>query len=176
METYGMESKKTFILKSSWIEVFSQLSDKQAGKLIKSLYSYNVNGDLPAQLDDMEVKAYFNMMKLECDEFLKNYDKSKYHDPPQGENHWNWKGGITDENHRQRESSDYKRWRMDVFCRDNYTCQHCKQIGGVLNAHHIKPFSVYPELRFDIENGLTLCRRCHIEIHRKEREWQETVS
>ncbi|MGR4839091.1 MULTISPECIES: DUF6291 domain-containing protein [unclassified Bacteroides] len=75
METYGMESKKTFILKSSWIEVFSQLSDKQAGKLIKSLYSYNVNGDLPAQLDDMEVKAYFNMMKLECDEFLKNYDK-----------------------------------------------------------------------------------------------------
>lgn len=70
-----MESKKTFILKSSWIEVFSQLSDKQAGKLIKSLYSYNVNGDLPAQLDDMEVKAYFNMMKLECDEFLKNYDK-----------------------------------------------------------------------------------------------------
>ena len=83
-----------------------------------------------------------------------------------GEKNHNWKGGITSEAEKIRKSIEYRLWREAVFARDNWTCQICGKRGnGTLNAHHIKPFSDYPELRTSIENGITLCRECHIEIH-----------
>jgi 5-methylcytosine-specific restriction endonuclease McrA len=60
-----------------------------------------------------------------------------------------------------RASKEYTMWRIAVFERDNYTCQHCGQVGGDLNADHIKPFSTHPKLRLDINNGRTLCVPCH---------------
>lgn len=69
---------------------------------------------------------------------------------------------------RIRNSGEYKEWRDAVFARDNFTCQHCKKQGGKLNAHHIKPFKDYPELRLDIDNGITLCYDCHCAVHRGE--------
>lgn len=83
---------------------------------------------------------------------------STYHT---GEKHWNWKGGISDINKAFRRTLDYRFWRESVFERDNWTCQECKQRGGKLNADHIKPFSLFPELRLDISNGRTLCVSCH---------------
>lgn len=85
---------------------------------------------------------------------------------PSGEKHWNWKGGSSGEAILIRMSSLYKQWRKAVFERDNYTCQKCgakscKGVSVILNADHIKPFSLYPELRFDASNGRTLCVSCH---------------
>lgn len=74
----------------------------------------------------------------------------------------NWKGGITKENEKQRKSLEYKLWRKAVYERDNYTCVLCGcNESGKLNADHIKPFSLFPELRFAIDNGRTLCIDCH---------------
>lgn len=78
-----------------------------------------------------------------------------------GKNNVNWKGGITPINTQLRHSSDFKEWRKAVFKRDDYACQKCGRYGVRLEAHHIKPFSKCPELRFDIDNGKTLCKECH---------------
>ena len=75
-----------------------------------------------------------------------------------------WKGGVTSENEKLRKSLEYKLWRTAVFMRDNFTCQMCNKkesVSGKLEADHIKPWSLYPELRFAIDNGRTLCKECH---------------
>ena len=81
-----------------------------------------------------------------------------------GEKHWNWQGGKTNESRRIRNSFEIKEWRKAVFARDNWTCQMCNVRGGVvLHADHIKSFAHYPELRFELANGRTLCITCHRE-------------
>jgi len=79
-----------------------------------------------------------------------------------GSNSHLWKGGITPENMKIRQSIEYKEWREKVFKRDSYSCQWCgDNSGGNLQADHIKPFAYFPELRFELSNGRTLCERCH---------------
>jgi len=78
-----------------------------------------------------------------------------------GKNHWNWQNGKTPKNEAVRKSAEYKNWRKAIFERDNYTCVHCNVRGGELHADHIKPFALYEELRFSLENGRTLCINCH---------------
>src|SRR3990167_4778238 len=80
---------------------------------------------------------------------------------PKGVKHSNWKGGITPKNIAIRKSSEYKEWRKKVFERDKYTCQLCGIKGGDLEVDHIKTFFEFPELRFSLGNGRTLCISCH---------------
>lgn len=72
-----------------------------------------------------------------------------------------WRGGITPQHRMIRASFESKEWSRQILVRDNYTCQKCGKRGGTLNADHIKPFSLFPELRFDLDNGRTLCEDCH---------------
>lgn len=78
------------------------------------------------------------------------------------ERNGNWRGGITKQHLVIRTSRPYRLWKLAVFERDLYTCQECGITGVILEAHHIKSFSQYPELRFDVNNGLTLCKLCHL--------------
>jgi hypothetical protein len=95
--------------------------------------------------------------------------RRKVSDSTRGEKGNNWKGGLTPINRRIRESVELRLWREAVFARDAWTCQHCgDNKGGNLNAHHIKQFAHFPELRTAIENGITLCKSCHIKVHKKK--------
>jgi len=67
---------------------------------------------------------------------------------------------------------EYKNWKLEVFTRDNFTCQKCKHRNKKgcrkeLVAHHKQNFAHYPKLRFLIENGITFCAECHKEFHQK---------
>jgi hypothetical protein len=76
-----------------------------------------------------------------------------------------YKGGVTQENKRLRKSLEFKVWREAVFHRDNFTCQNCKTRGGILHPHHLNSFSKNLGLRFDPDNGATMCKGCHDQFH-----------
>jgi len=84
-----------------------------------------------------------------------------------GKNNWNWQGGITPINAKLRNSIEFRLWREAVFARDNWTCQKYHIKGGKLHPHHIQNFAQYPELRFAIDNGITLSEKAHREFHKK---------
>ena len=95
----------------------------------------------------------------------KPFLKEQISEKMRGEKSIQWRGGISK---RCLNNRKYKKWRMTVFMRDNFTCQFCGircHIGLgkciYLEAHHIKSWNQYPELRFDINNGITLCKDCH---------------
>jgi DNA-directed RNA polymerase subunit RPC12/RpoP len=73
-----------------------------------------------------------------------------------------------------RHTKQYQDWRISVFERDNYTCQDCTARGGSLEAHHIKTFLKYPKLRYIKENGITLCRKCHMIRHKRGENYGKT--
>lgn len=99
-----------------------------------------------------------------------------------------WKGGKKTEDIVLRNCDKYKQWRMDVFGRDRFACQKCGQISKDLHAHHIYSFTkMLNELReefpvlnlidvanstdklWDVNNGITMCKKCHIAHHVKEK-------
>jgi len=74
-----------------------------------------------------------------------------------------WKNSIRSDSFRN--TQDEKKFRKEVFERDDYICQDCGERGGNINAHHIKRVSEYPRLATDIDNGTTLCVECHANRH-----------
>ena len=79
-----------------------------------------------------------------------------------GENSPTWKGGLTSLNIRGKNNSDYHTWRNAVYVKDWYTCQCCGKSKDIIkNAHHILPYAEYEDLRYDVDNGITMCKECH---------------
>jgi len=101
------------------------------------------------------------------------------------EHNANWKGGILELHFAIRQMQEYKKWRSEVFRRDNWKCVQCKDKN--IEAHHIKPFRIifseflqlYSQFSpiddketlirlaitykpfWTIDNGQTLCETCH---------------
>lgn len=87
----------------------------------------------------------------------------------------NWKGGISRTYKTGYYSMVYKKWREEVFERDNYTCQKCGTKHAYLTAHHIKSFAKYPELRYEVSNEITLCEDCHCKIDKYRARFKQGV-
>ena len=83
-----------------------------------------------------------------------------------GENNPNYNPNLTDEQrdinkNRFRNDLENTNWIKAVLKRDNYTCRKCGRINCYLEAHHLANWADNPKLRYDINNGITLCRECH---------------
>lgn len=116
------------------------------------------------KIDSMIGKKYsllVNMKKGRAGHLVSSDTRRKIADSKRGDKSHFWRGGVTEKNHLLRTTLEYRLWRESVFERDNWTCLWCKVRGGKLNADHIKPFALYPELRLAIDNGRTLCLECH---------------
>lgn len=81
-----------------------------------------------------------------------------------GEENNKYKGDAA---RRKNRTSVHSRWATKVIQRDLYKCMRCNVSGEVatLQAHHIFPFELFPDKRNEIENGITLCSKCHWEVH-----------
>ena len=70
---------------------------------------------------------------------------------------------------KERSSKQYREWREKIIEMDNFLCQKCNDYFGNmkgLEAHHIYNFSEYPNLWYDLNNGITLCKKCHKLFHK----------
>lgn len=75
-------------------------------------------------------------------------------------------------NERNIHSPAYVEWRQKVYDRDRHTCQWpgCNSKKN-LNAHHIRRWATYPMLRFEVGNGITLCKYHHDKVQSREEEF-----
>lgn len=106
--------------------------------------------------------------------------QAEYQKSLTGEKAGNWQGGVDARNRNYRAklrcTPEHKEWRRKVLDRDGNTCVRCGFVGtgsrgrATLHAHHKKSFARYPKLRFDVDNGVTLCVPCHSQIHRKPKQ------
>ena len=108
-----------------------------------------------------EGKKYTKQHKKNISKSLKGRKQMNISISKIGDKNPNWKGGVSPINKRIRRSAKFIGWREEIFERDDYTCQDCGIKGGTLHPHHIKPFASFPELRFVLSNGMTLCAPCH---------------
>ena len=86
------------------------------------------------------------------------------------DHHCQWKGGQ-----HERMNPQSSEWRRAVISRDKGLCRRCLGTSR-LEAHHIRPFSTHPELRWEVSNGLTLCHNCHVLFRHREMEYAEILS
>jgi len=80
--------------------------------------------------------------------------------------------------YHQRE--EYREWRLSVLARDGGACRWCEDGGRKtrvgLEVHHLIPVSVHPDLVFEVDNGITLCRPHHMRTLGSEAEHAETLA
>jgi len=85
-----------------------------------------------------------------------------------GDKNHNWNGGTSLNRTERNRDGEYMRWKRNVFYRDNYTCQFCgEHKPGEIESHHVFPYAHYKDLRTEVDNGITLCKKCHKNYHKE---------
>lgn len=137
--------KESFIFYKEYKEALDRIKDKKKKlKFYECITEYAFYDIIPDETDQ-EILALFILIKDKINKENKSY--------------WQYK---------ERQSSQYKKWKLNVLKKDNYKCQICGETKNLV-AHHIEPFSKNINRRYDITNGITLCQKCHKEVHKNER-------
>ena len=144
--------------------------NKDVQNKIKHYYMQNYGVTHNMQLNECVQKAKNTSIERYG---VDNYSKTKeYRERFRGENSPVWKGDLAIRHRDGRELPEYRDWRKSVFDRDHYTCQCCGNRNGdgktvYLEAHHIFNWRDNVDLRYDVDNGITLCKDCHLRFHKK---------
>ena len=155
---YGMTGKESPRYGKTHSEESKQkMSIVQIGKIISEETKLKMSKNRTGMKHSEETKLKIS---------IANSGKNSYMFGRTGNKHHNWNPNLTDEERQDtRQYPEYKKWRKDVYKRDKYTCQICGQISGILNAHHLEGYANNIELRTKLENGITLCKKCHKNFH-----------
>lgn len=165
----------------SWMktkEGWNKMSNRRKGKPLSNIWKQKIGVAMrkPEMKKKMKelAKKYLSehpeelerLRKLRKGCYPSEGTRRKMSKKKMGEGSPNWKGGITTDNERIKKGLEFKLWREAVFSRDDWTCQGCGQHGDELHPHHIFNFATYIDRRFDITNGITLCKNCHLIFHK----------
>lgn len=150
--------------------------EKARRKKVENLIGKKINRLTVLYIDEEKTrekhKTYW-ICKCECgntksinhNQIISGHTKScgcYWKEQTSGENSHYWKGGVFDKNKHPRLTSEYNEWRKAVYKKDWYTCQCCGKSTDIeKQAHHFYNFSDNENIRFDINNGITLCKHCH---------------
>jgi transposase len=165
-------SRQTYVTEELRKRISTKLSRDQDGKLANTA----IRLYLCEQLSTTEIAETLRLSATTIADWLEKAGIDRRKSPTKrireklreanlGAKRYNWKGGITGERRRQRLSMYMRDAREACFRRDDYTCRACGQHGGKLNAHHVWPFQRFPELKYEVSNLVTLCRKCHDAFH-----------
>lgn len=111
--------------------------------------------------------AYITLVHFQRGDRCSNCRRKRKSEKISGSKNYQWNPNLTDEDRQiKRNTFEYRHWCKEIYKKDDYICQCCNKRGGkFLNAHHLYNWADYPELRYDTDNGTTLCRDCHILFH-----------
>lgn len=159
-----------------------QLHDVKEKISKTNLQRYGVDNPAKSEIIKDKIKK-INIQKYGCEVYTQTDEYKKYMKEyclknfgieymPQlnithqkGEANPSWKGGA-ERNGMFRSTYQYKDWHDKVLKRDRYTCQCCERKNVPLNVHHIMNFADYIDKRYDVDNGICLCKDCHYKFHK----------
>lgn len=128
---------------------------------------------------DLTKKSYHTkVFCLDCNLPLKNknakFCRSCFGKHQSQENHPNWKDNATVKQRGMRWTYEYRIWRQSILKRDNYLCQmpECNKDYN-LQVHHIETMKKSPDMIYNLDNGITLCKNCHLSIASKEQDYEQ---
>jgi len=149
-----ISAKKMFCSVNCKCTAWSEFNKKYPRRIRITLYCIVCHKEFEVKKERKTTAKYCSLLcKYKDHAIITKFSK--------GEHHYNWRGGVTSEDKKIRRSNDYDEWRDNILKKDDYTCAMCGQRGGKLEVDHIKPFKLFPNLRFSIDNGQVLCKDCH---------------
>lgn len=144
-----------------------RMSESHSGKIFTTTHRRNISLALKGRTLAPDTKAILS--EIASKRTLSEEHRSNIGDSIRGDKHPNWKGGVTYPISALRKTKEYRHWRNAVLERDGYKCTQCSKSNIRLDAHHKYSFTLVPDLRFVVSNGITLCVKCHTKCEEIER-------
>ena len=175
--TKGVSKQKLLLLEVSKLLKETKLSQEEIGKKfsVSGMVVFKIKQQLGLTRSDIRANPLrqcktcnkpFRWKGKKGGSFCSKvcYTKWQKTEENMGEKNPNWKDNAKHATFLKQlsRSDEWKTWRKTVYERDNYTCELCQNRGGKLHPHHILRKVLFPEKIFDINNGITLCRKCHV--------------